>query len=396
MKYTLMNKELPVLSFETKKTETGRLIIQNESIVNAELLPTTYKGDIKAYINRRKAPRHREHIAKLLIQLDAENLDGYIAVCNAASLTDTFWVNNEENPSTWDDVSLYRNEFDENIAKIAIDGGNATASTTSPELSVNGQYAKCWVREDKDLYLLKRGSRHYRGREVHAEYYSSQIIEKLCPNAVHYDVVMHHNKPASKCHIFTSEEFGFLPIVDFYHSGFSTEAIDFLKEFKKYDDGMNYRRMVVADALILNVDRHLGNFGYLIDNDTLKPLQMAPVFDYNRSMLFHLSPKQFREQNMEELFARPFTDGTFIDNARDMLTDEIIADLKKLHGFQFKKSGISDWADSRLQKYEQFIDTQIDQILGRTKVIIHDAPSIKRTAPRTVSCKKSNSPELEK
>ena len=38
--------------------------------------------------------------------------------------------------------------------------------------------------------------------------------------------------------------------------------------------------MMVFDALICNVDRHLNNFGVLVDNRTNKIKCMAPLFDH--------------------------------------------------------------------------------------------------------------------
>ena len=42
------------------------------------------------------------------------------------------------------------------------------------------------------------------------------------------------------------------------------------------------------DAIIFNTDRHLGNFGYLIDNDTNEIVGAAPIFD-NGYGLFSLA-----------------------------------------------------------------------------------------------------------
>ena len=53
--------------------------------------------------------------------------------------------------------------------------------------------------------------------------------------------------------------------------------------------------MCILDALILNTDRHSGNFGVLYDNDTMKVQRMAPVFDNNRSLLFDLDSEQLRQ-----------------------------------------------------------------------------------------------------
>lgn len=42
--------------------------------------------------------------------------------------------------------------------------------------------------------------------------------------------------------------------------------------------------MLVFDAVIRNTDRHLGNFGFLVDSHTNKLLQPAPIFDNGLSL----------------------------------------------------------------------------------------------------------------
>ena len=39
--------------------------------------------------------------------------------------------------------------------------------------------------------------------------------------------------------------------------------------------------MLIADAVILNQDRHLGNFGFIVENDTGKIVATAPLYDHN-------------------------------------------------------------------------------------------------------------------
>ena len=50
--------------------------------------------------------------------------------------------------------------------------------------------------------------------------------------------------------------------------------------------------MCILDAIILNPDRHYGNFGVLFDTATMEVLQMAPVFDNNKSLLPELDNDQ--------------------------------------------------------------------------------------------------------
>lgn len=371
MQYTLMNKDREVVRFNTYRNEYGSLRTGDIQVLAPELLPFEYKGDILRYIDGRKAPKHRKHIQSILKQLDAEDVEGFIRVSNAASLTDTFWVrDDEEAPRTWEDVSLYRNEFDENIARIAFEGGSGTLSSTTPELSVDGNYAKCWIRKEGSLYLLKRGSETY-GREVFAEFYASQLAEAFCRESVKYGLVMHHGHLATKCKIFTNENRGFSQMMHHVENPFSVSAKEALSVIEKYGDGENFRRMMVLDALILNIDRHLGNFGFLVDNESMKPVAMAPVFDHNRSMLFNLSDERFMEQDMEGLIdVYPRIMGEFNLNANDMLTDSIKSDLRNLAGFQFQCHGEFDWSKERLNKYETFINSQIDRILNRKKLFV--------------------------
>ena len=68
-----------------------------------------------------------------------------------------------------------------------------------------------------------------------------------------------------------------------------------LRYFENLGSGDSFRRMCILDALILNSDRHIGNFGVLYDNDTMQVQRMAPVFDNNRSMLFDLDNDQLKK-----------------------------------------------------------------------------------------------------
>lgn len=370
MNYSLMNKERQILTFSTFKTEYGATKARNVRVLAPEGLPVEYTGDIIGFIERRKAPKHRKHIQSILRQLGAEDIDGFIRVSRGASLTDTFWVRNDDEPLSWAQVSLYQNDFDENIARIAFEGGSGSLSATTPELSVDGNYAKCWVRENGQLYLLKRGSETH-GREVFAEYYASQLAQVLCTDTVQYDLVNHHGHLANKCKIFTSEEVGFSQMTYYVENPRSVSVREALAVMEKCGSEDNFRRMMVLDALILNIDRHLGNFGLLTDNETLKPAGMAPVFDHNRSMLFNLDDERFMRQNMDCLIdIYPRLMGEFNLNANDMLTDTIRSDLKNLSGFEFQSHEKYNWPKARLDKYQQFIDRQIDRILNREKLFV--------------------------
>ena len=97
-----------------------------------------------------------------------------------------------------------------------------------------------------------------------------------------------------------------------------------------------FQRMVL-DAVILDIDRHLGNFGVLFDTDTMEIQTMAPVFDNNRSLLFDLDDDQLAhaERYIPRLAPRLGTD--FVIAARALLNDAIRSDLVNLQGFAFRQ-----------------------------------------------------------
>lgn len=86
-------------------------------------------------------------------------------------------------------LSLYRNEFDQLISEAAFDGSASSSelSTTSPEFGTDGNYAKCWIREDDGIYLYKTGSSRYEVEPL-SEFLASHLASILCPSYVDYDL----------------------------------------------------------------------------------------------------------------------------------------------------------------------------------------------------------------
>ena len=159
--YVLMNKDIPVLSFLCERNEFDEPTFQ-ELVWYVAYRPIGYKS-LTGFLERRKAPKHREHIQRLLERYGCDDLEGFLNVTHALSLNDTFWVKRQDSDLRWDQVSLYQNEFDQLISEAAFDGSASSSelSTTSPEFGTDGNYAKCWVREDEDIFLYKTGSSRY-------------------------------------------------------------------------------------------------------------------------------------------------------------------------------------------------------------------------------------------
>lgn len=145
-----------------------------------------------------------------MVELGINNQRGFINMVHCVSLTDTFWMRRAGSDLAWDDVSPYRNGFDDDVARIAFNGAGKYGrqfSSTSPEFGTSGSFDKCWLREEDGPHLIKRGSSGYAnaGFEPYSENLCSDIFEAAGVDHVPYSLRTYHKKLASDCPLFTSE-----------------------------------------------------------------------------------------------------------------------------------------------------------------------------------------------
>lgn len=370
--YTLMNKDVPLIDFHWERDVfTG----WREHIDKVYLQPWFIR-DFHTWLEYRSITKHREHMDTLLSSLGLRDTKGIIDFSKGLSLTDALWVN-QDDKYTWDKVNLFDNKFDEVIEKIAFDGGmyGQHFSTTSPEFGTNGTYAKCWHREeDGKIYLYKQGSSGAAnaGKEVYSEMYASQILDILGYNHARYDIIKYRGHLVSRCELFTTKSEMLLPVEVF--------AVDKRFEFEDLVDICRKNGMIaqlseylITDALILNEDRHFGNFGVICDADTFEIKGMAPIYDNGVSLLcyYHVDPR-YQASNPDTMleyattrYPRLYRD--FISGAKEIATSEQLSHLKVLNGFKFDTSGNYNLPKDRVEQLEEIVQIQVDHLLNEAK-----------------------------
>jgi len=357
-----MNKNCPVLLFRCVRNVFDEVECRELSWFT-ELRPLGF-CNLTDYLSGRKAPKHRKHIEELLIRYGCQDLEGFLNVTHAVSLNDTFWVKQEASNLHWEEISPYQNAFDELVSLAAFDGrfNGTTFSGTSPEFATDGQFAKCWVREGDHILLYKSGSATFEIEPL-SEYLSCQVAEQLHMNSVQYGLDFFHEKLISKCVLFTNEKHGLVKAHDVLPVGKRTVEAG-LEYFSKLGSENEFRRMCVFDALILNTDRHFGNFGVLTENETQTVLEMAPVYDNNRSLLFDIDARQL--ENLEWCIGtcRPRFGTDFIITARGLLTDDIRRDLLQLKEFSFTGHPRISIEKERLERLSALVRYQVERILN--------------------------------
>ena len=125
-----MNANAPVLRFSCARDEYGEAIVQEKDWLST-VRPLGYRN-LQSFLERRRAPKHRKHIDRLLQEYGCQDLEGFLRVTHAVSLNDTYWVKAEESGQTWADVSLYTNDFDVLAHRRAIDRLRAAKAGARP------------------------------------------------------------------------------------------------------------------------------------------------------------------------------------------------------------------------------------------------------------------------
>lgn len=373
MIYRIMNKDNEVASFSINRDDTfGEIVFTMvEQVPN--MVPIGFKNP-ESWINGRKASKHNTYLKRIMMTYGCEDTEEFIRITHAATLNDTFWVKSEHENITWNDVSLYRNEYNELISKLAFEGSKLYGikiSSVSPELSTAGRFRKCWVREGDGIFLYKRGQESVRnvGLEPYCEQMASELAQKICPGAVPYNLVKLHGELASKCKLFTNEKYGYVPYAKL-QAGNSVR--DILQYYEKLGSEDAFRRMIVLDSIIFNVDRHAGNHGILIDNDTLQPLAMAPVFDLNLSLLPYVEKDEFSHIGDKMLEYGPRIGEYFTRTGQRFLTSGIRKDLINLKDFEFSFRGDEKFDPERVKIIEKIVNKQINAILSKELLYTKD------------------------
>ncbi|MBX7491259.1 transcriptional regulator [Helicobacter turcicus] len=383
MKYLLKNKDKVVLEFEVilKRFSVGdnykeakvinAIQIQREDNIPLQINKENLNSSLTSWIMNRKAPNNRTFIEKILSTLNKNKIEDfmdYIDISLGLSLNDSFWIIPSDKDYKWKDFNLYENEFSEALELVAFSGLSHKVSglTSSPEYTTNGMLKKCWHREDNKIYLYKgNGDGFLRGgKEAYSEYYMAQIAEIMEFDFVPYDLKLFHNELASVCPIFTSENEGYMPIVVFISSdNRDKRGLELIENIIKIYPEHKFFDLMLFDALICNKDRHLGNFGMIVDNDTGKILRPAPIFDNGMGIINIPSFKELSQ--IEEIISerKSFFGFSFKEQLQLFAQQRHIPNLQKLSSFNFKRHEKYNLSEEWLAPIESHIQQRAKMAL---------------------------------
>ena len=374
MRYILKNADRPLLVFSANM-QSSEADLQIEMVYeeNRPFFPLNLvltNDGVENWLKHRTIPKNRAYVNALLSKtgLSINRPLGIIAVCKGLSLNDCFWVDREDEPTTFEKVNLYDNRFSRILAAVAFTGYGSSVRTpllSSPEFSTNGMLPKCWRRMRGKIYLYKGGTTgaSNTGREPYCEYYASQIAETMGLNAVHYDLENWKGITASKCALFTDIDTAYIPAGRIVRSGGIAACL-------KYYDSLGsefseqIRSMLVFDALIYNEDRHFGNFGVLRDNHSGKVIAPAPVFDNGLSLFCYAGKEDY--PHLEE-YARTRSNPyniSYEEVCAEVMGSKQKKQLRRMIGFRFQRHLSLNLPEEHLEAIEKHLQIRLRRLLS--------------------------------
>ena len=375
MIYRMMNKDRQIALVNISKNFIGITEVTGN-------IPY-YIGDLATWIENRTSPVGRMNVDLMLKLAGIRNKEEYLSITHGISLTDTLWFKTLDSNITWDKISPYRNKFSRVISEICLNGNfkyDGNLKSPSPDYKVSGSVDKCWKHVNNGIYLYKTAGDCYSGAyglRPYMEYYASQVADALIEDKSHFvrygitvaKTVEGYTKPYVYSPLISSEQVGLLEYCDSKYKRLSLDELDKQVIINSTRDRQILREMLLLDSIILNCDRHDGNYGFLVNNDTYQILGLSPIYDNDCSLGFSVSLKSV--DSLEEAYYEAMKKqaragmGTYLEQARWAMTRQLFNKLLSMRGFKFKRLRPSiDVENDRIEFMEYIVNTQINNIIN--------------------------------
>jgi len=272
------------------------------------------RGDLNDWWHGRSIPASRQNIREAIKNLGVSSAGKLITKCFGLSLSDQYWVNPVQNPLKWEEVNFFDNNFSEDVGNILFgdDVRDRKINLVSPDNTSDGWLKKKWKIIDGKRCLIKGGSDPFWQQPLN-EAMASVIMKRLNIPHVPYSVIWEDSFPYSVCENFITSETELVSAFYIHNTKRIKDAgalyehyLDCCSELGIPEAQSSLDKMLTADYLITNYDRHFNNFGAVRNAKTLEWISPAPLFDNGSSFWCNQSAANIR--GTEKAKSQPFFD----------------------------------------------------------------------------------------
>ena len=243
----------------------------------------------------RGIPSLRKGLEKLLDQLGVESTDELLNRAYALSLFDQYWIKEFNSPVEWKDINFFDNDFKyEGYLQASLSSSNESGTERpdlhSPNNTTDGMLQKGWIIE-KGKRVLVKGSYEASREEPINEWLASEFCRRMDFDYCPYRIDISGGRLVSKCDLFVASDEEIITANDIFVSekkkGNISDIQHYINILEKHNvpnARRNVENMILLDAVLMNTDRHLRNFGVIRNVETLEWKRTAPIFDTGEAM----------------------------------------------------------------------------------------------------------------
>ncbi len=281
-----MHKNDIVAKFELFHEKPCQMI----EIYKPEMMPIGLKGDVDMadrnlmiWHHHRSIPDGRINIESLKKALNIdEQLDRLSTRSLGLSLTDSYWYRPEESEIKWEDVNLFDHGFKSDI--LLSKQGLLEKQHISPDYTTDGALEKFWIYTDHRAFLIKSGTipgATENGILAANEVIAGKLAAAMCIEHVEYQrtSICNDSTKYSVCKSFGNRNEDFVPAENIRIQLDTYDKVTVYRYLCDLGFKEDMNKMMVFDVLLHNIDRHCGNFGIMVDSDTMEVKRFAPLFD---------------------------------------------------------------------------------------------------------------------
>lgn len=389
----LMNKNTKVLRVEyspqhhvaEKITEIFDINYAPLSLHNASKdKSANLVNSFNEWFKGRGIPSWRKDLESLLEKLNVRGSDELLDKAYALSLSDQYWIKKENDNIKWKDINFFDNDFKyEGYLNVSIDSSSQRrirqADLKSPNNTTDGMLQKGWIIENGERVLVK-GTYTPNREEPFNEWLATRICQRFGFYHCSYRLDFIGKNFVSKCNDFINNDEEIVMAYDIFKSEKKPNNINdyefYVSVLEKHgikDARKNVAQMFLVDYLVMNVDRHLKNFGIIRDVQTLKWLRTTPIFDSGESM----QCEQYTyDMNFNNGFGKFFssTSKDYESILKTIRKDLIDLDIQKLDGLVKEyESTLRDYqmrleiSDNRISALVNGLETRIRKLKNNLK-----------------------------
>lgn len=304
-RYVLMNKDAPVVAFEYDlDAHKAVRITRVDNLDAAPLGMMGRHGDLpKAELNywwrSRAIPASRAQVQRLLENLKLESTLVLAEKSFGLSLSDRYWLNDEDDPRTWAEVNFFDNDFTDDLGFLTLGQDSAgsspdapdyaTVSLSSPNSTLGGDLLKKWKIIDGKRVLLKAGVGAF-NQEPYNEAIATELHRRLMEPGeyVPYRLFEDGRRVYSACDNMLGPDEELVAAWDLIRNVKQPNNLSDLQFYVRRCEDLgldgtavmeSLAKMFACDFVLANRDRHYRNFGVIRNVETLQVVGLAPVFD---------------------------------------------------------------------------------------------------------------------